>query len=62
MQLGSRFSLGESPRGVSESFVGRLRAAELDLTEDEVATVRWTLTWLENRPIATLDTGTKVTE
>jgi hypothetical protein len=34
----------------------------LDLTEDEVATVRWTLTWLENRPIATLDTGTKVTE
>ena len=30
---------------------------EESLTEDERATLRWTLTWLENRPIVELDNG-----
>ena len=60
MRLGSRFSVGESPRGVSADFVADLRRAEAQLTEEESATLRWTLTWLENRPRATLDNGVTV--
>ena len=60
MRLGSRFSVGDSPRGVSESFLADLRAVEERLSENEAATLRWTLTWLENRPRATLDNGETV--
>ncbi len=60
MRLGSRFSVGDSPRGVPDDFLAALRAAESELSEEEATTLRWTLTWLENRPRATLDNGVSV--
>lgn len=60
MRLGSRFSVGDSPRGVPDDFLSALRAAESALSEEEAKTLRWTLTWLENRPRATLDNGVSV--
>jgi len=59
MQVGSRFSQGETPRGVSDDFASHLRQVEAELTPEE-STWRWTLTWLERRPVATLDNGTVV--
>ncbi|WP_403024432.1 hypothetical protein [Salinibacterium sp. GXW1014] len=67
MQLGTRWSVGaESPdrlpaavrdaiRGVDEELLA-LASETFDPT-----TWRWTLTWLEGRPIAELDDGTVVT-
>ncbi len=57
MRLGSRFSVGESPSSLSAEFLGRIRAVEANLNSEEAATLRWTLTWLENRPVVTLDNG-----
>ncbi|QEE61464.1 hypothetical protein FVA74_07640 [Salinibacterium sp. dk2585] len=66
MQLGTRWSVGaESPdrlpapvrdaiRGVDEELLA-LASETFDPT-----TWRWTLTWLEGRPIAELDDGTVV--
>jgi hypothetical protein len=51
MRLGSRFSVGESPSSLSADVIINIRTVE------EAATLRWTLTWLENRPVATLDNG-----
>jgi hypothetical protein len=57
MRLGSRFSVGESPRSLSADVIINIRTVEESLSVEEAATLRWTLTWLENRPIATLDNG-----
>ena len=60
MRLGSRFSVGETPSGLSETSVEKLRKVESELSTEESSTLRWTLTWLENRPRATLDNGVVV--
>ena len=57
MRLGSRFSVGESPISLSADVIINIRTVEESLSVEEAATLRWTLTWLENRPIATLDNG-----
>jgi len=57
MRLGSRFSVGESPSSLSADVIINIRTVEESLSVEEAATLRWTLTWLENRPIATLDNG-----
>jgi hypothetical protein len=61
MQLGTRWNaLTEPPRSVPETLRSQIAAVERLLTADQVAqqpTPRWTLTWLEGRPIAELDTG-----
>ncbi|MEJ6506701.1 MAG: hypothetical protein QNL53_00950 [Microbacteriaceae bacterium] len=57
MQLGGRFSIGESPRGVSENVLAQLRLVEATLSDEEKKSLRWTMTWLENRPILELDNG-----
>jgi hypothetical protein len=38
--------------------VARIREVEAGLAPDDVARMRWTLTWLEGRPVAELDDGT----
>ena len=60
MQLGTRWTAGQTPpAAVPES----LRAAIAHVDETVLSTTdgspapRWTLTWLEGRPIAELDTG-----
>ena len=60
MQLGSRFSVGETPRGVSRELEAALRQVEAELTAQDQARLRWTLTWLEGRPVCELDNGTLV--
>ena len=57
MRLGRRFSVGESPSSLSADVIINIRTVEESLSVEEAATLRWTLTWLENRPIATLDNG-----
>lgn len=58
MQLGTRWSAGTTPPAAVPDVI---RAAIVDvetvtLTPDAPAP-RWTLTWLEGRPVAELDTG-----
>lgn len=57
MQLGSRWSVGSAaPRGLSDALLGEIARVEANLPAD--TTLRWTLTWLEGRPVVELDDGT----
>ena len=59
MQLGTRWDVGdEPPPRVPETLRAAIREAEAELTGVETTGWRWTLTWLEGRPIAELDDGT----
>ncbi|GAA1513900.1 hypothetical protein BJ978_002701 [Agromyces terreus] len=59
MQLGTRWAFGAPPpASVPEALGVRLAAVEADRP---AAGGHWTLTWLEGRPIAELDDGTRVT-
>ncbi len=61
MMVGSRFSVGaDIPSSVPPHLQADIRAVEETLTDNERHTLRWTLTWLEGRPIITLDNGTQV--
>jgi len=61
MMVGSRFSVGvDIPTSLPQDFHAEIRAIENTLTDDERATLRWTLTWLEGRPIVTLDNGIQI--
>ena len=64
MQLGTRWLFGTNP---PERIPSDVKAA-ISSVEDDVRSVgtdaeswRWTLTWLENRPVCELDDGTLVT-
>jgi hypothetical protein len=57
MQLGSRFSVGQTPRAIPTELASKIHEVESALSDDERASLRWTLTWLENRPVVELDNG-----
>ena len=57
MQLGSRFSVGKAPSSLPGSLIAEMETIEATLIDEERETLRWTLTWLENRPVVTLDNG-----
>ncbi len=57
MQRGSLFSVGQAPPSLPEPLRTEIEAIEANLSEQERVTLRWTLTWLENRPVVTLDNG-----
>lgn len=64
MQLGTRWAAGaEPPAAVPAALRAQLAAVEAALSADQLSgpTPRWTLTWLEGRPVAELDTGVIVT-
>jgi hypothetical protein len=64
VQLGTRWSVGsEPPASVPAVLRAQIAAVEVALPADPLGqpTPRWTLTWLEGRPIAELDTGAIVT-
>ena len=64
MQLGKRWTSGEEPpAGLPEQFRTEIAAVEASFSEDQLGqpAPRWTLTWLEGRPVAELDTGVIVT-
>jgi len=64
MQLGTRWSVGDAPAvGLPEVVVAAVRTVEDELKAEDVNTRgwRWTLTWLERRPVLELDDGTAIT-
>ncbi len=61
MQLGTRWNLGEEPPArLSEGVIAAIRGVETEVGER--AGWRWTLTWLEGRPVVELDDGTTIRE
>ncbi|TPW70148.1 hypothetical protein [Schumannella sp. 10F1B-5-1] len=63
MQLGTRWSVGgDVPPRLPEAVVAAVRSVEAERTEQGVDTAvwRWTLTWLEGRPVVELDDGTTI--
>lgn len=64
MQLGTRWTAGDQPpAAVPPALRDQIAAVEDTLGNDPLGqpAPRWTLTWLEGRPIAELDTGVIVT-
>jgi hypothetical protein len=57
MQLGGRFSVGQAPASLPQGLREQIAAIEATLGPDEATTLRWTLTWLEGRPVVELDDG-----
>lgn len=60
MQLGTRWTSGdEPPRAVPEVLHPQIQAVDRTIPAPPPGGYlpRWTLTWLEGRPIAELDTG-----
>ncbi|MCR2801007.1 MULTISPECIES: hypothetical protein [unclassified Microbacterium] len=63
MQLGTRWTSGdEPPRSVPDSIRGQIHAVDRAMPTDELGQPRprWTLTFLEGRPVAELETGVVV--
>ncbi|MEN9620599.1 MAG: hypothetical protein RL499_792 [Actinomycetota bacterium] len=61
MQLGTRWSVGgEPPARLSPEVRAAIRAVEGELLGFDSTSWRWTLTWLENRPVVELDDGTVI--
>ena len=59
MQLGTRWNVGaEPPAKLPEAVVAAVRDVEVGLGERP--DWRWTLTWLEGRPVVELDDGTTI--
>jgi len=61
MQLGTRWAVGATPPAtLPEAVVLAVRDAEAQLAEADTSQWRWTLTWLESRPVVQLDDGTTI--
>ncbi|MBG6053861.1 hypothetical protein IWX81_000251 [Salinibacterium sp. CAN_S4] len=59
MQLGTRWGLGdEPPARLAENVIAAIREVEAEIGERQGW--RWTLTWLESRPVVELDDGTTI--
>ena len=59
MQLGTRWSVGGAvPPRLPEELVARICEVEAGQDPADAARMRWTLTWLQGRPVAELDDGT----
>ena len=60
MQLGTRWtSGGEPPSSLPQAMREAIAGVDRAIPDDDLGQPRprWTLTWLERRPIAELDTG-----
>jgi len=61
MQLGTRWIVGsEPPTSVPEPVRTAIAQVERDLDGVDTSQWRWTLTWLERRPVVELDDGTTI--
>ena len=61
MQLGTRWSVGEQPPArLPESVIDAIGTVESELAGVDTTQWRWTLTWLEGRPVVELDDGTVI--
>lgn len=57
MKVGGRFDIGTLADSLPEPLASDVRKIEAELTDEEKASKRWTLTWLEGKPIVELDNG-----
>jgi len=61
MQLGTRWSVGATPpAALPAPVVAAVAETETELAEVDTSTWRWTLTWLESKPVVELDDGTVI--
>lgn len=61
MQLGTRWNVGvEPPSALPAPVANAVREVETELDGVDTSTWRWTLTWLEGRPVVELDDGTTI--
>lgn len=61
MQLGTRWSVGATPPPrLPEAVTRAIAEVESGLAGRDTSAWRWTLTWLEGRPVAELDDGTTI--
>ncbi|WP_374010731.1 hypothetical protein [Leifsonia sp. LS-T14] len=63
MQLGTRWSVGDKPpASLPEVVAYAVQTVEEELVATDVETSgwNWTLTWLEAKPVVTLDDGTEI--
>lgn len=61
MQLGTRWPVGSAPpAALPPSMVAAIEKVEAEIAGLDTATWRWTLTWLERRPVVELDDGTVI--
>jgi len=63
MQLGTRWAVGtEPPQNLPDVVRAAVHAAEeeLEALDADTSAWRWTLTWLEGRPVVELDDGTVI--
>ena len=61
MQLGTRWSVGDTPpERLPAPVVLAVRDVEAQLAEVDTTQWRWTLTWLESKPVVELDDGTVI--
>jgi hypothetical protein len=63
VQLGTRWTVGgQPPTSLPDVVVQAVKDVESELESDgiDATSWRWTLTWLEGRPIVELDDGTRV--
>jgi hypothetical protein len=59
MQLGTRWAVGAAaPDRLPDAMVAAVAEVESEIADLDTASWRWTLTWLEGRPIVQLDDGT----
>lgn len=59
MQLGTRWSVGDAPpASLPAAVVAAVAASESELSGVDTTGWRWTLTWLEGKPVVQLDDGT----
>jgi hypothetical protein len=61
MQLGTRWSVGDLPPArIPDEVVDAISQVENDLAGVDTSQWRWTLTWLEQKPVVELDDGTLI--
>lgn len=61
MQLGTRWPVGTTPPAQLEAPVlEAVASVESELSGVDTTQWRWTLTWLERRPVVQLDDGTTI--
>lgn len=61
MQLGTRWNVGDQPPArLEDAVVAAIVSVERARAGVDTAGWRWTLTWLEGRPVVELDDGTVI--
>ena len=61
MQMGTRWSVGtDAPSSLPDDVRTAVSTVEAELAEIDTTQWRWTLTWLEGRPVVELDDGTTI--